>query len=188
MQIRLVLQENSHQKVRDMSSVFHRTHSTHPLITSRRIEEFTTELNQLRAAVDRAHSPITPAALGFQPSAAESARSRPKSPSLEADDSEEGSDNSPRWLQIDYSQETQERSLELITLQPEVILELLWHFERYYLPHLPILEPVDSISALYESSELLFWTIILVSCQWHPALSYLYQQLIAPHGMHSSLP
>jgi hypothetical protein len=86
------------------------------------------------------------------------------------------------WLNIDHSQETQSSSLELIILPPETILELLFHFERYYFPHLPILEPVESTSALLEKSPLLFWTIMLVSCQWHPTLSYLYQQMIAPHG------
>jgi hypothetical protein len=89
---------------------------------------------------------------------------------------------SSQWLNIDHSLETQSRSLELITLTPDTVLELLSHFERYYYPHLPILEPIESVSALAEKSPLLFWTIMLVSCQWHPTLSYLYQQMIAPHG------
>jgi hypothetical protein len=89
---------------------------------------------------------------------------------------------SSRWLNIDHGQETQSRSLELITLSPDIILELLSHFEQYYFPHLPILEPIESTSALIEKSQLLFWTIMLASCQWHPTLSYLYRQMIAPHG------
>jgi hypothetical protein len=89
---------------------------------------------------------------------------------------------SSRWLNIDHSQETQPRSLELITLAPDIIVELLSHFERFYFPHLPILEPIESTSALIEKSQLLFWTIMLTSCQWHPTLSYLYPQMTAPHG------
>lgn len=89
---------------------------------------------------------------------------------------------SPRWLDIDHAQETESRSLELTTLSPDTILELLSHFELYYFPHLPILEPVESTSDLLEKSPFLFWTVMLVSCQWHPNLSYLYQQMIAPHG------
>lgn len=122
----------------------------------------------------------------MQSSAAELGRSVTRTSADEADDLKEEEDSCFRWLQLDYNQETQSRSLELITLQPDVVLELLWHFERYYFPHLPILEPVESILALIESSELLFWTVMLVSCQWHPSLSYLYQQLTAPHG--TSLP
>jgi hypothetical protein len=94
----------------------------------------------------------------------------------------EAEKGSSRWLNIDPSYETQSPSLELITLSPDIVLELLSHFERYYFPHLPILEPVESTSSLIEKSQLLFWTIMLVSCQWHSSLSYLYQQMTAPHG------
>lgn len=44
-----------------------------------------------------------------------------------------------------------------------------------------MVEKFKSIDALHESSSILFWTIILVSSQWHPTQSHLYQQLVAPH-------
>jgi Fungal specific transcription factor domain len=54
-------------------------------------------------------------------------------------------------------------------------------FDRYYFRHLPILDQVTSIEKLTSNSPILFWTILLVSCQWHPTLSYLYPSLAAPH-------
>jgi hypothetical protein len=37
------------------------------------------------------------------------------------------------------------------------------------------------VQKLVDDSQLLFWTILLVSSQWHPSLSYLYGSLAAPH-------
>ena len=151
------------------------------LTKDRRIEDFTNELNSLRAKADAAHSPATPGSLGI---AVDRKRSMSKTSPKVCPQTElgEAAMAATPWLNIDHSRETQSRSLELITLPPETILELLSHFERYYLPHLPILEPIESTSTLIEKSPLLFWTIIFTSCQWHPTLSYLYQQILAPQG------
>jgi hypothetical protein len=145
------------------------------------MEEFTNELNTLRAKADAAHALVTPTTLGITGDRKQStSKSSPGAiPQVEFEETDTASS---QWLNIDHSLETQSRSLELITLTPETILELLSHFEVYYYPHLPILEPIESTSALVEKSPLLFWTIILTSCQWHPTLNYLYQQMIAPHG------
>jgi len=40
---------------------------------------------------------------------------------------------------------------------------------------------VTSIQQLIDNSPILFWTILLVSSQWHPSLSYLYGSIAAPH-------
>ena len=37
-------------------------------------------------------------------------------------------------------------------------------FDKHLYRHLPILEPCTSVHALYNSSTLLFWTILLVTC------------------------
>lgn len=147
----------------------------------RRLEEFTNELNTLREKAEAAQLPVTPGLLGISGDGTGST-SKASTGLISRSSFGEAEAASLRWLSIDNSQETQWRSLELINLPPETVLELLSHFEQYYFPHLPILEPIESTSDIFEKSPLLFWTIMLVSCQWHPTLSYLYQQMIAPHG------
>ena len=54
-------------------------------------------------------------------------------------------------------------------------------FERYYLPHASFLQPVRSLTQPTSESTLLFWTIILVSSQFHEKHSSLYEQLFFQH-------
>ncbi|KAE9965821.1 hypothetical protein EG328_009377 [Venturia inaequalis] len=46
--------------------------------------------------------------------------------------------------------------------------ELFEHFEEFYLPNMPILEPVTSFTGLFAASSMLFWAIIFVSARHHP--------------------
>jgi len=50
------------------------------------------------------------------------------------------------------------------------VLDLFQQFELLYYPHFCILEPVDSLSQLYQDSPLLFWTIVLVATRHHITL------------------
>jgi hypothetical protein len=54
-------------------------------------------------------------------------------------------------------------------------------FEDFYLPHIPILEPVTSLNALYQASPFLFWGIIFTASHHHPRHSPLYMRLHEPY-------
>ncbi|KAI1416909.1 hypothetical protein F5Y13DRAFT_101810, partial [Hypoxylon sp. FL1857] len=62
-----------------------------------------------------------------------------------------------------------------------VVSELFEHFEHYYLAHAPFLQPVISPHRLVLDSPLLFWTIILITCQYHNIYNGLYNQLVVAH-------
>lgn len=47
-------------------------------------------------------------------------------------------------------------------------------FHKHYYRHCPILDTEVSLHELYESSPILFWTIIIISSRWHPSLHELY--------------
>ena len=55
-----------------------------------------------------------------------------------------------------------------------ILTERLISFEEFFLPHAPFLEPVSSLSRLADRSPLLFWTIVMISCQLHQNYSTLY--------------
>lgn len=40
-----------------------------------------------------------------------------------------------------------------------------------------------SVAALHESSEFLFWTIIIISIRWHPSLYPLYSLIVEPYRL-----
>lgn len=54
-------------------------------------------------------------------------------------------------------------------------------FEEFFLVHTPFLEPVQSLSGLVDRSPLLFWTIVMVSCQLHRHYSFLYNDMVTVH-------
>ena len=51
----------------------------------------------------------------------------------------------------------------------QLSLTALYSFDRHYYRHVPIFEASPSIDVLYRNSPLLFWTIILVACRYHPS-------------------
>lgn len=54
-------------------------------------------------------------------------------------------------------------------------------FEEFYLPHMPILEPVTSFGDFYAASSMLFWAIIFVSARHHPMHSELHPKIHEPY-------
>ena len=53
-------------------------------------------------------------------------------------------------------------------------------FNDNFYRHVPVLEPCTSIRALYQSSTILFWTILLTSCQYCRPHIISYEELL-PH-------
>ena len=51
-------------------------------------------------------------------------------------------------------------------------------FRIHYYHHCPILDVSVSISSLYQSPPILFWTIIMLSSRWHPSLHHLHNALL----------
>jgi len=95
----------------------------------RRLEEVTSQLNDLRASLhpDTSHSPTTSAASsGLNQVQDHSPHKNDALPSVS--DDEEGRVKAPTssgWLQIDPNEETSSRCLEMIILTPETTVDLL---------------------------------------------------------------
>lgn len=62
------------------------------------------------------------------------------------------------------------------------VLDVFVVFEEFYYPHFCILEPVASLSKLLQDSELLFWSIVLVTARHHSTLAVHYERLLAAHA------
>lgn len=89
-----------------------------------------------------------------------------------------------QWMNVDqHDPGTLSASFTLgsVPIPGETVLQLFRHYGQYYYRHLPILANVKSLPDLHASNALLFWTIVLVSSQWHPTLSDLYLKLVGPH-------
>ncbi|RYP78084.1 hypothetical protein DL771_000777 [Monosporascus sp. 5C6A] len=71
--------------------------------------------------------------------------------------------------------------LDDVLVSSDTIVDLFQHFERYYLPHAPFMQPVGPLDRLASASPLLFWTIALITCQHHEKHHELYSRLLAPH-------
>ena len=71
---------------------------------------------------------------------------------------------SSTFLNLESNDEQGSWKLGDVTLEAKTVRALFKHFEETHWRHIPILEPCTSLHGYYESSELLFWTIIMVSC------------------------
>ena len=152
--------------------------------TRKKFEEVSNELEALRAKVDSSQATARSRAFSVEtrspttswiPPTSRQNSTQAVSPQFAF------MDDLPQWLCVDPKNETQPYFLEAVALEPESAVELLKHFERYYFREVPVMDKIESISEFMESSPLLFWSIMLVSAQWHDDLSYLYQQLLGPH-------
>ena len=85
-----------------------------------------------------------------------------------------------RWLDLDDQAMDLTWQIGDIVVNYEDSVTLFHHFDEVLHRHLPIQEPCTSIQALYESSELLYWAIILTSARMHALYGNLYQELV-PH-------
>ena len=155
----------------------------------RRLEEVTNELKTLRGALSLDNPSASQTSLPDELS-----RIRLNKPSESAETAAEstpsqsssyGEDAWPqRWVDLDRHDPNALSSsfmLGNVSISGETAFELFRHYGRYYYRQLPILANVESIAALHHSNALLFWTILLVSSQWHPTLSNLYLRLVEPH-------
>ncbi|KIW97796.1 uncharacterized protein Z519_01380 [Cladophialophora bantiana CBS 173.52] len=68
-----------------------------------------------------------------------------------------------------------------VSIPPRVAVELFRHFERYYLPRVAFIAPIQSLARFVADSPLLFWTMVLIASQHHDKYSHLYQDLFFPH-------
>ncbi|TVY81957.1 Transcriptional regulatory protein SEF1 [Lachnellula suecica] len=68
--------------------------------------------------------------------------------------------------------------LDHVSMDHEHVMQLFAHFEAYYYRHCPILDTSVSIAVLYQTSPILFWTIVILSSRWHPTLYYNYNNLL----------
>ncbi|KAL7916670.1 hypothetical protein GGI35DRAFT_433784 [Trichoderma velutinum] len=60
---------------------------------------------------------------------------------------------------------------------PLVVTELLEHFYMNYFHHVPFIASGQSADGLYQQSDLLFWTLLLVSARHHPIHSQQFTRL-----------
>jgi hypothetical protein len=86
------------------------------------------------------------------------------------------------WLQAPAEPAASSFSLHECVLSSFDVVELFQHFEDAYLPFFSILEPVTSYTALFDTSRLLFWTIILIAARWHKRHHVRYAEIQAAHG------
>ncbi|KAF1851011.1 uncharacterized protein K460DRAFT_272345 [Cucurbitaria berberidis CBS 394.84] len=89
-----------------------------------------------------------------------------ESPSIpdSVQDSPDGPIEHPGTAVLDETGITQDHfQLEDFVIDKDLAVEIFRVFCVFYYPHIPILNPNISISTLYESSRLLFWTIIAVT-------------------------
>ncbi|KAI0900167.1 hypothetical protein F4806DRAFT_279974 [Annulohypoxylon nitens] len=68
-----------------------------------------------------------------------------------------------------------------------IVADLFQHFDDFYSPHAPFLQPIISPDRLSLDSQFLFWTILLITCQHHEVHHNLYNKLFFAHrGLLSS--
>ncbi|KAK9240691.1 hypothetical protein V1525DRAFT_179884 [Lipomyces kononenkoae] len=98
------------------------------------------------------------------------------------------------WLQIVGKDVPGSHVLGDFRLDYQVAVELFEHFEQYYKPHAPFLQPITTpLATFVKSSPLLFWTIILCSSQMHSKYGGLYaaisaeHEILLSHIMHSAI-
>ena len=85
------------------------------------------------------------------------------------------------FLNLDSNDEQGSWTLGDVTLEANTVRTLFKHFEETQCRHLPILEPCTSLHKYYQSSELLFWTVIMVSCFLFNEYDDIHYKLLTHH-------
>ena len=70
----------------------------------------------------------------------------------------------PSFLELESVDEQGCWQLGDVALNADIIRLLFNHFNETHWRHVPFLEPCTSLHGYYQSSELLFWTVVLSSC------------------------
>ncbi|KAI1259445.1 hypothetical protein F5Y18DRAFT_297246 [Xylariaceae sp. FL1019] len=86
-----------------------------------------------------------------------------------------------RFLQLDEGEILTDFSIGDIAIPPQIVVELLKHFEQHYYARAPFLQQIHSLASCASESPLLFWTILLIASQHHEDHGHLYGQLFFPH-------
>ncbi|KAK9318378.1 transcriptional regulatory protein SEF1 [Lipomyces starkeyi] len=86
------------------------------------------------------------------------------------------------WLQNVDNDVSGSHQLGNFRLDNRIAIELFKHFDQYYRPHVPFLQPITTPLATFaKSSPLLFWTILLCSSQIHSKYADLYATISTEH-------
>ena len=91
------------------------------------------------------------------------------------------------FLNLDNKDEQGSWTLGDVTLEATTVRILFKHFEETHWRHIPILEPCKSLHKYYESSELLFWTVAMVSCFLFNEYDDIHYKLLQHHRQLLSL-
>ena len=100
-----------------------------------------------------------------------------------AADSDPASPHESKFLDsIDEPAEGQ-WTLGTVTLEYSQVLRLFRHFDKVLWRHAPFVEPLGSLHRLHKTSELLFWTMVLVSARLNSDgdSATIWSSLIQPH-------
>ena len=73
-----------------------------------------------------------------------------------------------QWLVLGNPQEEGSWPIGNMIIHSDTVSALFEHFDKKLDPHIPILEPCTSLNMLYQTSAILFWTIVFVSCRENP--------------------
>jgi Fungal Zn(2)-Cys(6) binuclear cluster domain len=85
-----------------------------------------------------------------------------------------------KFLDLDDEPREGQWTLGDVTLSYQEVLPLFEHFDSALSRHVPFLEPCNSLHRLYNSNDLLFWTIALTACRLYNQYDDLYRRL-SPH-------
>ncbi|KAI1122374.1 hypothetical protein F5Y10DRAFT_287258 [Nemania abortiva] len=107
-------------------------------------------------------------------------RGKPPSPEMPLREPEPLSLHVPFFF-TNVTESLSDFSLGDVTIPPRTMIELMQHFGYQYHINAHFIQPVDSLACFHKASPLLFWTIVLLACRFHPEHSGLYDRLLSPH-------
>ncbi|KAI0104024.1 hypothetical protein GGR51DRAFT_573016 [Nemania sp. FL0031] len=133
------------------------------ILTRKLTANLTNELHQLRMS-----------------QAAALERGKPPSPAIPSREPEPLSLHVPFFF-TNITEPLSDFSIGDITIPPRTIIELMQHFGYQYHVNAHFIQSIDSVACFHKASPLLFWTIVLLACRFHPEHSVLYDQLLVAH-------